>query len=168
MSRVIICRWAVAFLLSAFLSLSANVLGNLKVAVIRISFPSDIYPGVTGNGDYLYAKQSIECGNYTIDQPPHDKNYFESHLAAVNNYFRSISYEKFKLDMVNSTVYPQKNQSSYVIQKPMNYYHELGKEDVHEKRITELLNEALLAAYDIDQIDFSKYDLVAFIHPGLG
>ena len=104
MSRVIICRWAVAFLLSAFLSLSANVLGNLKLAVIRISFPSDKYPGVTGNGDYLYAKQTIECGNYTIDQPPHDKNYFESHLAAVNNYFRSISYEKFKLDMVNSTV----------------------------------------------------------------
>ena len=168
MSRAIICRWAVAFLLSAFLSLSANVLGNLKVAVIRISFPSDIYPGVTGNGDYLYAKQTIECGNYTIDGPPHDKNYFESHLAAVNNYFRSVSYEKFRLDIINSTVYPQKNQSSYVIQKPMNYYHELGEEDVHEKRITELLNEALLTAYDIDQIDFSIYDLVAVVHPGVG
>ena len=50
----------------------------------------------------------------------------------------------------------------------MNYYNELGKENEHEKRITELLKDAVVAAYARDSIDLGNFDLVAVIHPGLG
>lgn len=116
----------------------------------------------------MYSAQEIECGYYTIDSPPHDRNYFQSHLEAVSNYFRSVSYNKFGLDLNSSSVYPEENQSSYVIQQSFNYYNEIDHESEHEKRITELLRDAIEAAYNKDQIDFSQYDLVAVVHPGVG
>ena len=142
-------------------------MGDLKVAFIRISFEPGDYPGFTGNGNYEFVQNAI-CGDYTIDPAPHDKNYFQSHVKAVNNYFRTVSYGKFGFDMKNSVVLPNENEGSYIIQKPMNYYNELGNENEHEKRITELLRDAIQVAVDEDQIDFSQYDLVAIIHPGVG
>ena len=161
------CRWALAFLLFAYLPLDAQVLGDLKVAFIRVSFPVQDYPGVSGNGDFLYTAKPIECGNYTIDPPPHDRNYFQSHVEAVNNYFRKVSYGKFGFDLNNSTVFPMENESSYLINKPMNYYHEISQVEVHEKRITELLSDAINKAFEVDNIAFSKYDLVIVVHPGV-
>ena len=160
-------RWVLAFLTFAFFPVDAQVLGDLKVAFVRVSFPEGDYLGFTGNGNFEYNRKNI-CGDYTIDPAPHDKNYFESHVEAVNNYFRSVSYGKFGLDIPNSVVLPNKNQNSYVIQKPVNYYNELGKDEDHEKRITELLRDGIQAAFDKDKIDFSQFDLVAIIHPGVG
>lgn len=157
-----------AFLLFAYLPLDAQVLGDLKVAFIRVSFPVQDYPGVSGNGDFLYTAKPIECGNYTIDPPPHDRNYFQSHVEAVNNYFRKVSYGKFGFDLNNSTVFPMENESSYLINKPMNYYHEISQDEVHEKRITELLSDAINKAFEVDNIAFSKYELVIVVHPGVG
>ena len=68
------------FLLS---SASAQITGDLKIAFIRISFEKTVYPGFTGNGDYLLTSSDI-CGKYLIDPPPHDKNYFSSHILAVS------------------------------------------------------------------------------------
>ncbi|MBC8344923.1 MAG: hypothetical protein ISR82_02335 [Candidatus Marinimicrobia bacterium] len=161
-------RWTIVLLLSALISLNAQVLGDLKVAVIRVSFPVQDYPGVSGNGDFLYTAKPIECGDYTIDPPPHDKNYFQSHLIAVDNYYRSVSYGKFGIDLQNSTVFPSANESSYLINTPMNYYHEISQDEVHEKRITELLRDATNRAYEVDNIDFSQFDLITIVHPGVG
>ncbi len=160
-------RWALAFLFFACLPVDAQVLGDLKVAFIRVSFPTGDYPGFTGTGQYEMVQNNI-CGDYTIDPAPHDKNYFQSHIEAIDNYFRSVSYGKFGLDVANSTIFPSGNESSYVIQKPMNYYHELGQEDDHEKRITELLRDGVKAAYETDQVDLSGFHVVAIIHPGVG
>ena len=167
MNRFSKFRWVLAFLTFAYFPVDAQVLGDLKVAFIRVSFPVGDYLGFTGNGNFEYIQKNI-CGDYTIDPPPHDKNYFESHVEAVNNYFRSVSYGKFGLDITNSVVLPNKNQNSYVIQKPVNYYNELGKDEDHEKRVTELLRDGIQAAFDKDKIDFSQFDLVAVIHPGVG
>ncbi len=167
MKPVLQCRLALAFLLFTLLPLNAQILGDLKVAFIRISFPVGDYPGFTGSGNFEMVQNNI-CGDYTIDPTPHDLNYFNSHVEAVDRYFRSVSHGKFGLDLSQSIVFPIENEGSYVIQKPMNYYNELGKEDVHEKRITELLRDGAQAAFDIDQIDFSTFDLVAVIHPGVG
>ena len=167
MNRFSKFRWVLAFLTFAYFPVDAQVIGDLKVAFIRVSFPEGDYLGFTGNGNFEYNQKNI-CGDYTIDPAPHDKNYFQSHVEAVNNYFRSVSYGKFGLDILNSVVLPNKNQNSYVIQKPANYYNELSKEEDHEKRITELLRDGIQAAFDKDNIDFSHYDLVAIIHPGVG
>ena len=154
MNKFFIRRWVGAFLIFIFVPIDAQVTGDLKVAFIRVSFPVQDYAGISGNGDFLYDSNPIGCGDYTIDPPPHDKKYFQSHLVAVNNYYRSISYGKFGLDLENSTVYPIDNQSAYKLQVPMNYYNEIDKDSDHEKRITELLKDALNSAYEIDRINF--------------
>ena len=161
-------RWTIVLLLYALFSINSQVLGDLKIAVIRISFPLQDYPGVSGNGDFLYAAKPIECGDYTIDPPPHDRQFFQSHLIAVDSYYRSVSYGKFGIDLQNSTVFPSENESSYLLNTSMNYYNEISQDDAHEKRITELLRDAVTQAYEVDNIDFSQFDLITVVHPGVG
>ena len=154
------------FLLSSSFGYS-QINGKLKIAFLRVSFPVGSYPGFTGSGNYLFESNNI-CEDQTIDPAPHDKNYFNSHLIAINNYYEKISYGNFGIDLLNSTIFPKNERDSYLINKPMNYYNELGKELQHERRITELLKDAVSAAFSKDSIDLGSYDLIAIIHPGLG
>ena len=156
------------FLLIFYSTLFSQINGDLKVALIRISFPVDAYRGISGNGDYLYDSYIDQCGEYTIDPPPHDKNYFKSHLEAVNNYYRSVSNGKFGLDLRASKIFPSEDQSSYKLEQKMNYYNEIDMDNVHEKRITELLKDAATKAYEIDKIDYNEFDLIIIVHPGVG
>ena len=160
-------RRAVALLILVCFPLQSQLTGNLKIAFIRISFEKGNYPGFTGTGDFNYSENNF-CGQYTIDPTPHDFNYFNSHIHAVNNYFRNVSFGKFGIDIMNSTIFPINDQSSYKISRPMNYYNELGKKNEHEYRITQLLKDAVLAAFNTDGIDLSGFDVIAIIHPGLG
>ena len=161
------CMRAAVSLLIVMSTLQAEVVGGLKIALIRISFEKGDFPGFTGDGDFLMSPTDI-CGDYIIDPPPHNKNYFNSHLRAVNNYFRTVSHSIFGIDLDESNIYPASNHSSYRLTRSMNYYNELGMEIEHEKRITTLLKDAIEKAYEVDQIDFNNYDLIAVIHPGLG
>ena len=167
MFKNLFCRWAIAFLIFLCTPLISQLTGDLKIAFVRVSFLAGEFPGFTGNGKFIYNDNSI-CDSYTIDAPPHDANYFQSHIYAVNNYFRSVSYGKFGLDINGSRIFPRENRSSYEIPQSMNYYHELGKEGEHEKRITQLLKDALMVAHSKDSIKFSDFDIVAIIHAGLG
>jgi len=148
-------------------SAQAELTGSLKIAFIRISFEKGDFPGFTGDGKFLMSPSDI-CGNYIIDPPPHDRNYFKSHIEAVDNYFRTISYDSFGIDIDKSTIFPLLNDSSYELSKPMNFYNELGKDSEHEKRITTLLKDAIEKAHEVDNINFDNFDLIAVIHPGLG
>ena len=165
--NILSCMRAAVFLVFFFGSVHSQIAGNLKIAFIRVSFESGDFPGFTGNGNFLMSSSSI-CDNYVIDPPPHDKNYFQSHINAVNNYYRTISYNSFGIDLDRSSIFPSLNNSSYKLNQPMNYYNELGKQNDHEKRITSLLKDAVEKAYEVDQINFDNYDLIAVIHPGLG
>ena len=161
------CRHAAVTLLFLLGIANSQITGDLKIAFLRVSFDAEGFPGFTGDGDFLLASSDI-CGKYIVDPPPHDRNYFSSHIVAVDNYFRAISHDKFGLDLNLSSIFPLANESSYKLDKPMNYYNELGMDDEHEYRITLLLKDAIDKAYQVDQIDFNNFDLVAIIHPGLG
>ena len=78
--------------------LSADIIGDITVKIIRVSFQNDDLDGTTGNGDFLYLTGLDLCNEYTIDPLPHDKFYFESQLMAVDNYFRAVSYGKFGIN----------------------------------------------------------------------
>ena len=156
------------FLLICYSTLFSQITGDLKVAMLRVSFPVSDYPGISGNGDFLYDSTIDQCGDYTIDPPPHDKNYFKSHLEAVNNYYRSVSNGKFGLDLNDSKIFPADDRSSYKIDQLMNYYNQIGMDDAHEKRITELLRDASSKAYEVDRINFDEFDLIIVVHPGVG
>ncbi|MEC7934899.1 MAG: hypothetical protein VX922_01760, partial [Candidatus Neomarinimicrobiota bacterium] len=162
----------VLLVLVAWISISlANTnqaIGLVRVAAIRISFQEDNNPGTTGNGSFLYSAPIDTCGKYTIDPVPHDRSYFESQLLAVSNYFKSVSYNNFGIDMDNSMVYPISEEGSYVLSNQMNYYHPFNQEEIHDERITELFRDAIDIAYTTDSINFSLYDHIVIFHAGIG
>ena len=98
-------------------NLAAAIDEPLKICGIRVSFLEDDLASTTGSGQFLMESQGIECGAYTIDGPPHDIDYFESQLVAVNSYFTSVSYGKFGIDLERSHIYPSGQTSSYLLEK---------------------------------------------------
>ena len=164
MRRIVIILTISASLYPCF----AGINGSVRIAAIRVSFLKDDSPGTTGNGSFLLNAPIDTCGRYTIDPIPHDRSYFESQLLAVNNYFRSVSYGKFGLDLDQSIVFPLSDTNSYVLPKKMDYYHPYNQTDIHDQRVTELFRDALETAYNDDQIDFSNFDHVVIFHAGIG
>jgi len=154
--------------ISISLANTNQAIGLVRVAAIRISFQEDNNPGTTGNGSFLYSAPIDTCGKYTIDPVPHDRSYFESQLLAVSNYFKSVSYNKFGIDMDNSMVYPISEEGSYILSNQMNYYHPFNQEEIHDERITELFRDAIDIAYTTDSINFSLYDHIVIFHAGIG
>ncbi|NQT96728.1 MAG: hypothetical protein HQ562_03200 [Candidatus Marinimicrobia bacterium] len=148
--------------------LQGQVTGDLKIAALRVSFHPDQHSGTTGNGQFLIAAEYDTCGNYTIDPPPHDSLYFQAQLTAINNYYRQVSYSHFGLDMINSIIFPKGINASYQLSNSMSYYHRYGEEDNHERRLTELLRDAVSKAFETDSIDFSAFDLIVVFHAGIG
>ena len=148
--------------------LSADIIGDITVKIIRVSFQNDDLDGTTGNGDFLYLTGLDMCNEYTIDPLPHDKFYFESQLMAVDNYFRAVSYGKFGIDLGNSRVYPDEDQSSYILSNTMDNYHPYAEDDLHEQRLTELFKEAVELAYFTDGIEITSAEIVIIIHAGIG
>ncbi len=149
-------------------TVSAQIIGDRVVKIIRVSFQEDDADGTTGNGDFLYTAEYDTCGNYAVDPAPHDKTYFISQLKAVDNYFRNVSYGKFGINLDNSRVYPDDNQSSYVLSNTMDSYHPYGEDDIYEQRLTELFKEAVELAYSTDGFEPSNDDLIVVIHAGIG
>ena len=164
MRRIVIILTISASLYPCF----AGINGSVRIAAIRVSFMADETPGTTGNGSFLLNAVIDTCGRYTIDPVPHDRAYFESQLVAVNNYYRSVSYGKFGLDLDQSTVFPQTEDGSYILPEKMDYYHPYNQTDLHDQRVTELFRDAIETAYNNDEIDFSNYDHVVVFHAGIG
>ena len=104
----------------------------------------------------MLKSEGIDCDSYTIDPAPHDKDYFESQIMALNSYFRSVSYEKFGINMEGSAVFPSSQNGSYKLSNTMNYYNPYIENDVQERRITELFQESIITAYKEDSINFSS------------
>ena len=164
MRRIVIILTISASLYPCF----AGINGSVRIAAIRVSFMADETPGTTGNGSFLLNAVIDTCGKYTIDPVPHDRSYFESQLVAVNNYYRSVSYGKFGLDLDQSTVFPHTDDGSYILPEKMDYYHPYNQTDLHDQRVTELFRDAIETAYNNDEIDFSNYDHVVVFHAGIG
>ena len=108
------------FLLSS--SIKTEIIDEIRICALRVSFKEDSLQSTTGDGSFLKENLGIDCGAYTIDPPPHDKSYFQSQLIAVNNYFRSVSYGNFGINLDESTVYPIGKDDSFVLPNKMNYY----------------------------------------------
>ncbi|HJN98186.1 MAG TPA: hypothetical protein QGF51_04320, partial [Candidatus Marinimicrobia bacterium] len=151
-----------------FSLLYSEITGDLSVCALRISFQVDSVESTTGNGQYLLESNGIDCGPYTIDPVPHDRSYFESQLKAVDAYFNDVSYGKFGIDLALSSVYPIVDNESYSLSNTMNYYNPYNQDENQDERITNLFYDAVSKAYEIDQIDFSSYDLVVVFHAGIG
>ncbi len=140
----------------------------ISLCVLRVSFLEDTTNSTTGNGQFLSINEGFDCGEYVIDPPPHNYDYFLSQLSAVNNYFESVSYGKFGVDMEQSTIYPSSLNGDYKLPKTMDYYNPYAEPSLQEKRIVELFDHAIKKGYDEDSIFFSNYDIVVIFHAGIG
>tara|TARA_X000001036_G_scaffold265130_1_gene246312 strand:+ start:3321 stop:6092 length:2772 start_codon:yes stop_codon:yes gene_type:complete len=155
-------------LLTCFLSfINADIVGDLKICALMVEFQEDNKESTTGTGKFLNVIEGIDCENYHIDPPPHDKNYFFSQLKAVNNYFQSVSYGKFGIDLAQSSIYPFES-TPYELSQPMSYYYPYNEEDLSEDRLVGFFKETLDLAHSIDGIQYSDYDLIIIFHAGIG
>ena len=146
---------------------SAETSGELRICALMVSFQEDNKESTTGNGKFLSAVEGIDCGLYHIDPPPHDRAYFYSQLKAVNNYFQSVSYGQFGVDISQSDIYPLAS-TSYELLQPMSYYYPYNEENISEDRLVELFKESIETAYITGAIDYSNYDLIIVFHAGIG
>jgi len=156
----------ILFIISLLTGQFAPSIGDITVLGIRVSFKHDSDESTTGDGTFLIAQDSLECGDYTLDTPPHNRAYFESQLKAVDSYFHSVSYGKFGISLNNSDIFPIELDSSYQLPNSMAYYHPYGEtEEIQDGLIAELFKDAIETAYTIS---FSNYDVVVVFHAGIG
>ena len=116
-----------------FSYLKSEIIDEIRICALRVSFIQDSSQSTTGNGTFLTENLGIDCGAYVIDPPPHDKSYFQSQILAVSNYFKSVSYGKFSVNIDESTVYPLGEDDSYILPYKMNYYNPYDSTEIQEK-----------------------------------
>ena len=161
-------RKVVFIILFLFSFLYPVISSNIKVCAIRVEFINDSLESTTGNGQFLLENKGIDCGNYLIDPPPHQKSYFESQLKAVSNYYRDISNQKFGFDLSNSKVFPNNYEEAYQLDHTMDHYNPYNSDIDQEESLTILFKDALIKAYKVDSIDYSYYDMIVVFHAGIG
>ncbi len=156
------------FLICIITIIQASIDEPIRICAIRVSFLEDDLNSTSGNGKFLLESEGIDCSSYTIDPPPHDREYFESQLVAVHSYFDAVSYGQFGINLEHSNVYPTDLNNDYQLDQYMNYYNPYNNYELQEKRLTELFRDALVKAYSEDQIQFSDYDIIVIFHSGIG
>ena len=156
------------FFLCFHATLFALITDSISLCVLRVSFLEDTTSSTTGNGRFLLTDQGIDCGQYTIDPPPHDYDYFLSQIDAVNKYFQHVSYGKFGIDIEHSSIFPSSLHGDYGLSNTMGYYNPYGNPSIKEERLTRLFKDTIEKSYETDSIKFSDYDLVVIFHAGIG
>jgi len=133
---------------------------TISVCAIRVQFQLDSTPTSTGTGQFVLEPDSTQV----FDPPPHDKNYFETHLDALARYYYFVSHGKA---IVRYTVFPENDTSSYTLPDSMGYYgpdswfgNDLGA------RLGGFFTDAILLADSLDTIDWCDYDVVIIFHAG--
>ncbi|MCB1182418.1 immune inhibitor A, partial [bacterium] len=93
---------------------------TLRVLLVRIAFDENRNPGLTTispDGDFMYAPLE-NPGVLEIDPPPHDKAYFEAHMAGLSEYYRYMSGGRLHIE---GTVLPAGDRDAYRLSDVADY-----------------------------------------------
>jgi M6 family metalloprotease-like protein len=135
----------------------------IRLCAIRVEFLADQMTGTTGTGR-IGSWFSDSTHVLHIDPLPHDKAYFEDHLAFLRHYYHTAS--KGDVSFAALDVYPIEADSAYVLPFPMWHYNYNIGEDSLNRRLVELFAQATeLAAADVN---YGNYDAVVIFHAGAG
>jgi len=133
---------------------------TVRLLALRIAFQPDDDPRSTGDGRFDYS----EWDGATFDGPPHDREYFELHMTALDNYYGSVSYDHLTIEF---DVYPAEPESAYIVPHDMGYYHDYSEAQVwYVSQVESFTRDAFAAADTSDSIDFSQYDGYVLFHAG--
>ena len=139
---------------------------TVRVLLIRIAFLSDREDGLSSiatGGEFDLTPD----GQAIIDPTPHDKNYFDSHLLAMRNYYHFQSCGRLE---VAWDILPDGREESYKLSDLADYGP--GTADLWTvDRLVNLFRDGVLAA---DQalasegypVRFSDYDAIILAHAG--
>jgi M6 family metalloprotease-like protein len=145
---------------------------TLKILAIRVQFKKEIPddPTTTGNGQFdmrSYQEFYEDEGNI-IDPAPHNRAYFEGHLKALDNYWNIVSKEMLRLEL---DVYP-KGDSVYTLPYTISHYGSVDSAPDPNRypidQLDSLFRHSFILAdtSNLDEIDFSGYDVFVLFHAG--
>lgn len=150
---------------------------TINILVLRYNFQYEEVddPNTTGRGEMNLSRLvSVADSNayydsvgHWIDPPPHNADYFDAHLRALNYYWNWVSEGHIQLTW---DIFPPVSDSAYTLPHPMNYY---GKCDSVVVGLERYFVDAIQLAdtvHTIDplhpNIDFSEYNAAILFHAG--
>ncbi len=148
--------------INSFPNKNSKVIANdtLKILAVMVNFQEDRDGATFGNGKFgsIYSK---DYGNNILDPLPHDRNYFESHLTFVKNYYKKVSNGKTNVSftILPDTFSVSKTMRNYAPASSSNDFTPLGQfaQEVWTK--ADQMNPGF---------NFSDYDVFLIFHAGAG
>ncbi len=140
----------------------ASVLADdtIKILAVMVNFQQDKDGATFGNGKFgsIYSQS---YGNDILDPLPHDKDYFESHLTFVKNYYKKVSNGKTNIEF---SILPD----TFSVSKTMRNYSPIPGSDDFTPMGNYTKEVWTIAAQNNPSINFADYDLFIIFHAGVG
>ncbi len=134
---------------------------SVRVLGLRIDFLSDRMGSLTtSEGGRFDLRRGTSL---FIDPPPHNRDYFESHLTALSRYYSAMSFGKIEMSF---DVFPASPDSAFHLSDTADYGPWTFSQDdyaIAERLITDAVEAADRSS---EPINFSQYDLVVIFHAG--
>ncbi len=137
---------------------------TLRVLAIRVEFQPDTISTTTGNGTF----GSGIPEDIIIDPLPHDRQYFEDHIAFLQDYFGTVS--KGKVTIADDyAVYPEESGEAYTLPNQMWHYNYNSPDPADlDRTLAELFRDSWEAAAADPDVNAEGYDLFIIYHAGVG
>ncbi len=158
--------------LALLTSSDAQATEQWRILALRVSFPREEPDHSTTTGDGTFDLRRFEgevkaAYRFPYDVPPHDKGFYELHLEALANYYRTVSEGKIEIAF---DVFPQETNSSYRLSRTMIDYGSGRTQEAQDRKLVELFRDAVALADSAEEgrLDFSSYQSFLVIHAGGG
>jgi len=135
---------------------------HARILAIRVDFVPDTLSTTTGTGAF----GSGLPADAVVDPLPHDRAYFEAHLAFLDNYFTEVSGGRATVE--EFAVYPLESEAAYRMPHQMWHYNYNATPEELDRQLSELFVDAWTAAAQDPAIDFSQWDTFIIYHAGVG
>ncbi len=143
-----------------------------RILALRVSFPKEEPDHSTTTGDGTFDLRPFEgevkaAYRFPYDVPPHDKGFYELHLEALTNYYRTVSEGHVEITF---DVLPHVPDSSYRLSRTMIDYGSGRTQEAQDRKLVELFRDAVTLADSVEggRLDFSPYQSFLVIHAGGG
>ncbi len=144
-------------------ALSAAEPRHIRICAVRVQFQYEEtdHDSTTGRGhfDFRTYEEFLAQEKHAVDPAPHNREYFEKHIEALNNYWHTVSNGKLTL---SGDVYPVQSDSVYTLDESMSYYGAREPAD----GLGEFFSDALQLADIDDDINWIDYDVFIVFHAG--
>jgi M6 family metalloprotease-like protein len=135
---------------------------TLRVLGLKIDFATDSLGSLTTTPDGKFDLRDGSSLGIVIDPPPHDREFFLSHLEALRRYWKFASYGHL---VIEYDVYPQADSAAYRLGDTGRYGPwTLGQESFDSA--ARFFRDAVRVADQTDSIPFGQFDVVTLFHAG--